>query len=61
MPNYTTTALVKASLGIPSGTTSEDDYIEDAIDAAEHADDLGDPKSVSCAKTGLKLCTAWGT
>ncbi len=35
MPNYTTTALVKASLGIPSGTTSEDDYIEDAIDAAE--------------------------
>jgi len=35
MPNYTSTALVKASLGIPSGTTSEDDYIEDAIDAAE--------------------------
>tara|TARA_R110002020_G_scaffold100833_1_gene238010 strand:- start:92 stop:685 length:594 start_codon:yes stop_codon:yes gene_type:complete len=35
MPNYTTTSLVKASLGIPSGTTSEDAYIEDAIDAAE--------------------------
>ncbi len=35
MPNYTSTALVKASLGIPNGTTSEDDYIEDAIDAAE--------------------------
>ena len=26
---------MKASLGIPSGTTSEDAYIEDAIDAAE--------------------------
>ena len=35
MPNYTTVSLVKASLGIPSGTTSEDAYIEDAIDAAE--------------------------
>ena len=35
MPTYTSTALVKASLGIPSGTTSEDAYIEDAIDAAE--------------------------
>ena len=32
---YTTTALVKASLGIPSGTTSEDTYIAAAISAAE--------------------------
>ena len=32
---YTTTALVKASLGIPSGTTSEDTYIAAAIGAAE--------------------------
>ena len=35
MPKYPTTSLVKASLGIHSGTTSEDAYIEDAIDAAE--------------------------
>ena len=32
---YTTTALVKASLGIPTGTTSEDTYIAAAIGAAE--------------------------
>jgi len=32
---YTTTALVKASLGIPTGTTSEDAYIAAAIGAAE--------------------------
>ncbi len=32
---YTTLALVKASLGIPSATTSEDDAINAAIDAAE--------------------------
>lgn len=31
---YTTTALVKASLGIPTGTTSEDTYIAAAIGAA---------------------------
>lgn len=32
---YTTTALVKASLGIPAATTSEDTAIQAAIDAAE--------------------------
>lgn len=32
---YTTTALVKASLGIPTATTSEDTAIAAAIDAAE--------------------------
>ena len=35
MSNYTTTALVKASLGIPSATTSEDTAITAAIAAAE--------------------------
>lgn len=35
MSNYTTTALVKASLGIPSATTSEDTAIAAAIAAAE--------------------------
>ena len=32
---YTTTALVKAALGIPTGTASEDTYIAAAIGAAE--------------------------
>jgi len=35
MPAYTTKAVVKTYLGIPSGTTSEDDPIDAAIDAAE--------------------------
>ena len=35
MPAYTTRAVVKTYLGIPSGTTSEDDAIDAAIDAAE--------------------------
>ena len=35
MSNYTTTALVKASLGIPAATTSEDTAIAAAIAAAE--------------------------
>jgi len=35
MPNYTTVAKVKASLDIPTGTSSEDTAIEAAIDAAE--------------------------
>jgi len=35
MPAYTTRAVVKTYLGIPSGTTSEDDPIDAAIDAAE--------------------------
>lgn len=35
MSNYTTTALVKASLGIPAATTSEDTAIGAAIAAAE--------------------------
>jgi hypothetical protein len=35
MPNYTTLADVKASLGIPSGSTGEDTYITAAINAAE--------------------------
>jgi hypothetical protein len=35
MPAYTTRAVVKTYLGIPSGTSSEDDPIDAAIDAAE--------------------------
>ena len=35
MPNYTTQSLVKTYLGIPSGTTSEDTAIDNAIAAAE--------------------------
>jgi len=35
MPNYTTQALVKTYLGIPSGTSSEDTAIDNAIGAAE--------------------------
>ena len=35
MPAYTTRAVVKTYLGIPSGTASEDDAIDAAIDAAE--------------------------
>jgi hypothetical protein len=35
MPNYTTLADVKASLGIPSGSTGEDTFITAAINAAE--------------------------
>jgi hypothetical protein len=35
MPAYTTKAVVKTYLGIPSGTSSEDDPIDAAIDAAE--------------------------
>jgi hypothetical protein len=35
MPNYTTQSLVKTYLGIPSGTTSEDTPIDNAIAAAE--------------------------
>tara|TARA_R110002126_G_scaffold142433_1_gene288275 strand:+ start:636 stop:1229 length:594 start_codon:yes stop_codon:yes gene_type:complete len=35
MPNYTTLADVKASLGIPSGSTGEDTYITASINAAE--------------------------
>ena len=35
MPNYTTQALCKTYLGIPSGTTSEDTAIDNAIAAAE--------------------------
>ena len=35
MPNYTSQLLVKNYLGIPSGTTSEDTAIDNAIAAAE--------------------------
>jgi hypothetical protein len=35
MPNYTTLADVKASLGIPSGSTGEDTFITASINAAE--------------------------
>ena len=35
MPAYTTRNVVKTYLGIPSGTSSEDDPIDAAIDAAE--------------------------
>jgi hypothetical protein len=35
MPAYTTRAVVKTYLGIPSATSSEDDPIDAAIDAAE--------------------------
>ena len=35
MPNYTTLADVKASLGIPNGSTGEDTYITASINAAE--------------------------
>ncbi len=35
MPAYTTRAVVKTYLGIPSGTSSEDDAIDAAINAAE--------------------------
>ena len=35
MADYTSQATVKEYLGIPSGTTSEDDAIDAAIDAAE--------------------------
>ncbi len=35
MPAYTTRAVVKTYLGIPSATTSEDDAIDAGIDAAE--------------------------
>jgi hypothetical protein len=35
MPAYTTRNVVKTYLGIPSATSSEDDPIDAAIDAAE--------------------------
>ena len=35
MADYTTRAIVKTYLGIPSGTTTEDDAIDDALAAAE--------------------------
>jgi len=35
MPNYTSTSLCKQYLGIPSGTSSEDTAIDNAIAAAE--------------------------
>jgi len=60
MPAYTTRNVVKTYLGIPSGTSSEDDPIDAAIDAAEQEIDnyTGRTFVVPGAATAKKTDTA---